>query len=164
MLRFIKSKLKKEPNTIVYKTKEGEEQSLKDVFDDIGISAYELSIDALDMHAHQQTFQRFDKFNAKYNPVNKPQLRTVFLKIDNHINGRFLAEITKEVFADLKDNKHQYAEYRLSIYGKKEEEWDILADWICTYNLFSFNVRWLIQMPRIYQVLFLYFFILFLLI
>merc|ERR1712061_529353 len=29
--------------------------------------------------------------------------------------------------------------------------WSIIADWICKYQLFSTNVRWLIQIPRIYS-------------
>ena len=95
---------------------------------------------------------RFDKFNAKYNPVGKAQLRTIFLKIDNLIKGRFLAEVTKEVCAELEASKYQFAEYRLSIYGRKKEEWDIMGDWICNNNLYSQNVRWMIQMPRIYHV------------
>lgn len=33
-------------------------------------TAYDLSIDTLDMHAHD-TFHRFDRFNLKYNPAGK---------------------------------------------------------------------------------------------
>lgn len=59
------------------------------------MSAYELSIDTLDMHAHQDTFHRFDKFNLKYNPIGESRLREIFLKTDNYIQGRYLAELTK---------------------------------------------------------------------
>eukprot|EP01084_Bolivina_argentea_P036376 67311_1 len=152
LLRFIKAKLKKEGDTICFKTKAGKKQSLREVFEDIGMTGHELSIDALDMHAHQETFQRFDKFNAKYNPIGKAQLRTIFLKIDNLIKGRYLAEITREVAIDLEESRYQFAEYRLSIYGKKKTEWDIVSNWICNNNLNSTQVRWLIQIPRIYPI------------
>ena len=44
------------------------------------------------------------------------------------------------------------AEYRISIYGRSEDEWDKLADWVVEHKLFSHNVRWLIQVPRLYNV------------
>lgn len=47
------------------------------------------------MQAHTDSFHRFDKFNLKYNPVGESRLRTIFLKTDNDIKGRYLAEITK---------------------------------------------------------------------
>ncbi|RAL66407.1 hypothetical protein DID88_006098 [Monilinia fructigena] len=52
------------------------------------LTAYDLSIDTLDMHAHTDSFHRFDKFNLKYNPVGESRLRTIFLKTDNFINGK----------------------------------------------------------------------------
>lgn len=70
------------------------------------------------MHAHVDSFHRFDKFNLKYNPIGESRLRTIFLKTDNLIVGRYLAELTREVFSDLEASKYQMAEYRISIYGK----------------------------------------------
>lgn len=43
-------------------------------------------------------------------------------------------------------------EWRISIYGRSTAEWDKLARWIVRNNLFSHNVRWLIQIPRLYDV------------
>jgi adenosine deaminase len=57
------------------------------------------------------------------------RLREIFLKIDNYIQGKYLAEITAEVLQDLKENKYQNAEYRISIYGKSNDEWNRLAKW-----------------------------------
>ena len=37
------------------------------------------------------------------------------------------------------------AEYRISIYGRKQNEWDQLASWIVNNELHSENVTWLIQ-------------------
>ena len=46
----------------------------------------------------------------------------------------------------------QNCEWRLSIYGRKRDEWDKVAKWIVNHKLFSHNVRWLIQVPRLYDV------------
>src|SRR3954465_10347865 len=83
----------------------------------------------ISLQAHTDSFHRFDKFNLKYNPIGESRLRTIFLKTDNFINGRYLAEITREVFSDLEASKYQMAEYRISIYGRSEDEWDKLAAW-----------------------------------
>jgi AMP deaminase len=40
---------------------------------------------------------------------------------------------------------HQMAEYRISIYGRKQSEWDQLASWIVNNELYSENVVWLVQ-------------------
>jgi AMP deaminase len=151
LLRFIKSKMKKYPDEIVL-FRDGKHLTLAEVFESINLTAYDLSIDTLDMHAHKDSFHRFDKFNLKYNPIGESRLRTIFLKTDNFIKGRYLAEITKEVIADLESSKYQMVEWRISIYGKSLDEWDKLAAWVIDNKLFSHNVRWLIQIPRLYDV------------
>jgi AMP deaminase len=45
----------------------------------------------LDMHAHQDSFHGFE---LKYNPIGESRLREIFLKTDNYIQGRYLAELT----------------------------------------------------------------------
>lgn len=82
-------------------------------------AGYDLNVDTLDMHADKNTFHRFDKFNLKYNPCGQSRLREIFIKQDNLIHGRFLAELTKEVFEDLESSKYQHAEMRISVYGRK---------------------------------------------
>ena len=54
---------------------------LRDVFARLSIEPYDLSIDKLAVMADGGTFQRFDKFNLKYNPCGDSLLRTVFLKV-----------------------------------------------------------------------------------
>lgn len=88
----------------------------------------------------------------KYNPIGESRLRTIFLKTDNDIQGRYLAEITKEVISDLESSKYQMVEWRISVYGRTLDEWDKLAAWVVDNKLFSHNVRWLIQVPRLYDV------------
>ncbi|GAO15288.1 hypothetical protein UVI_02041120 [Ustilaginoidea virens] len=151
LLRFIKSKMKKHPNEVVL-FRDGKHLTLAEVFSSINLTAYDLSIDTLDMHAHTDSFHRFDKFNLKYNPIGESRLRTIFLKTDNFIHGRYLAEITKEVISDLESSKYQMVEWRISVYGKSIDEWDKLASWVVDNKLFSHNVRWLIQIPRLYDV------------
>ncbi|KAL7932888.1 hypothetical protein V8C35DRAFT_305738 [Trichoderma chlorosporum] len=151
LLRFIKSRMKKNPDEVVV-FRDGKHLTLAEVFASINLTAYDLSIDTLDMHAHVDSFHRFDKFNLKYNPVGESRLREIFLKTDNLIKGRYLAELTKEVISDLEASKYQMAEWRLSIYGKSLDEWDKLAAWVVDNKLFSQNVRWLIQIPRLYDV------------
>lgn len=151
LLRFIKSKMKKSPDEVVL-FRDGKHLTLKEVFESIKLTAYDLSIDTLDMHAHTDSFHRFDKFNLKYNPVGESRLRTIFLKTDNFIHGRYLAEITKEVISDVESSKYQMVEWRISIYGRSLDEWDKLAAWVVDHKLYSPNVRWLIQIPRLYDV------------
>jgi AMP deaminase len=94
LLRFIKSKMKRSPHDVVI-FRDGVASTLSEVFQSLGLTAYDLSIDTLDMHAHNDSFHRFDKFNLKYNPIGESRLREIFLKTDNYINGRYLAELTK---------------------------------------------------------------------
>ncbi|KAF2306417.1 hypothetical protein GH714_017823 [Hevea brasiliensis] len=179
LLRFIKSKLRKEPDEVVI-FRDGTYLTLKEVFESLDLTGYDLNVDLLDVHADKSTFHRFDKFNLKYNPCGQSRLREIFLKQDNLIQGRFLAELTKQVFSDLSqanirerlleaflgvDKKPNIflangteffpsfmAEYRISIYGRKQSEWDQLASWIVNNELYSENVVWLIQLPRLYNV------------
>ena len=150
LLRFIKSKMKKCPNEIVL-FRDDKKLTLREVFESINLTAYDLSIDTLDMHAHTDSFHRFDKFNLKYNPIGQSRLRDIFLKTDNFIKGRYLADITREVISDLESSKYQMAEWRISIYGRSLQEWDKLAAWVLDNKIFSPNVRWLIQVPRLYD-------------
>lgn len=151
LLRFIKSKLRKEPDEVVI-FRDGTYLTLKEVFESLDLTGYDLNVDLLDVHADKSTFHRFDKFNLKYNPCGQSRLREIFLKQDNLIQGRFLGELTKQVFSDLNASKYQMAEYRISIYGRKQSEWDQMASWIVNNELYSENVVWLIQLPRLYNV------------
>ena len=151
LLRFIKSKLKKEPDEVVI-FRDGKYLTLKEVFESLNLTPHDLSVDTLDVHADKNIFHRFDKFNLKYNPFGQSRLREIFIKQDNLIHGQFLAEITREVFSDLEASKYQHTEYRISIYGRKPVEWDTLAAWVVQNKLYSPNNVWMIQIPRLYNV------------
>ncbi|CAL4085550.1 unnamed protein product, partial [Meganyctiphanes norvegica] len=152
LLRFIKKAVKTQPDEFVCMDKDTKLMTLKEVFDSLNLTAYDLSVDMLDVHADRNTFHRFDKFNAKYNPVGESRLREVFLKSDNYIHGRYFGHLIKEVMTDLEESKYQNAELRLSIYGKSKDEWEKLSNWAVMHNVYSDNVRWLIQVPRLYDV------------
>lgn len=156
LLSFIKRKVKKHGDEKVLANKDGAsgvEQvlTLDEVFKSLDLSAHELSVDTLDVHADKSTFHRFDRFNLKYNPFGQSRLREIFMKTDNYIKGKFVAELTHEVFKELEMTKYQNSEYRISIYGKDSMEWDKLGEWFERYKVYSDNVRWLIQIPRLFS-------------
>nr|XP_057939328.1 AMP deaminase 2-like isoform X4 [Doryrhamphus excisus] len=151
LLRFIKRAMKKYPQEIVH-VERGKGQTLMEVFETMNLTAFDLSVDTLDMHADRNTFHRFDKFNAKYNPIGESILREIFIKTDNHVEGKYFGHIVKEVMADLEESKYQNVELRLSIYGRSRNEWDKLAKWAVEHQVYSNNVRWLVQVPRLFDV------------
>ncbi|KAK3882003.1 hypothetical protein Pcinc_013589 [Petrolisthes cinctipes] len=152
LLRFIKKAVKNHPDEVVCHSQTHGSMTLSQVFASMNLTAYDLSVDMLDVHADRNTFHRFDKFNAKYNPVGESRLREVFLKTDNYLNGKYFGHIIKEVMSDLEESKYQNAELRLSIYGKSQDEWDKLAQWAVQHKVHNENVRWLIQVPRLFDV------------
>lgn len=82
------------------------------------------------------------------------------------IHGEYMASITRQLITNLEEEKHTCAEYRLSVYsiyiyiyniinnryGRKRDEWAKLAHWFVENKLASTNVRYMIQVPRIYNV------------
>ncbi|XP_059471605.1 AMP deaminase 2 isoform X2 [Neocloeon triangulifer] len=152
LLRFIKKTLKNHADEVVTITRAGEKMTLEEVFQSMNLTPFDLTVDMLDVHADRNTFHRFDKFNAKYNPIGESRLREVFLKTDNYLNGTYFARIIKEVASDLEESKYQNSELRLSIYGKSPDEWEKLAKWAVLNDVYSDNVRWLIQVPRLYDI------------
>ncbi|XP_057203374.1 AMP deaminase 3b isoform X4 [Triplophysa rosa] len=151
LLKFIKDTYKTDAERVVME-KNGKKMTLKQVFDSLKMDPYNLTVDSLDVHAGRHTFHRFDKFNSKYNPVGANELREIYLKGDNYIGGEYFARIIKEVARDMEDSKYQHAEPRLSIYGRSPEEWGSLSKWFIKHKLHSPNMRWIIQVPRIYDI------------
>lgn len=98
LLRFIKKTIKMHANEVVVRDRTGVQMTLKEVFQSLKLTTYDLTVDMLDVHADRNTFHRFDKFNAKYNPIGESRLREVFLKTDNYLNGKYFARIIKVRF------------------------------------------------------------------
>ena len=69
--------------------------------DSLSVQVYLFTIKSASMTVNYQAdasiFERFDRFNNKYNPLGQSDLREIFLKTDNFIRGQYLAEITKQV-------------------------------------------------------------------
>ncbi|KAM9753346.1 AMP deaminase 3b isoform 2-T3 [Menidia menidia] len=151
LLKFIKTTYQTEADRVVLE-KGNQKLTLKQVFDNLNMDPYDLTVDSLDVHAGRQTFHRFDKFNSKYNPVGASELREIYLKTDNYLNGEYFARLVKEVAKELEESKYQHAEPRLSIYGRSPEEWENLATWFIQHKVHSSNMRWMIQIPRIYDI------------
>lgn len=89
-------------------------------------------------------YKRFDRFNNKYNPLGLPLLREVFMKTDNYIDGRYFAELTKELIEIVENKEYIGCEWRISIYGKSSSEWHTLAKWLIDNKLHSHRIRWMI--------------------
>ncbi|XP_023137721.1 AMP deaminase 3b isoform X2 [Amphiprion ocellaris] len=151
LLKFIKTTYQTEADRVVLE-KGNEKMTLKKVFNNLNMDPYDLTVDSLDVHAGRQTFHRFDKFNSKYNPVGASELREIYLKTDNTIKGEYFARLVKEVAKELEESKYQHAEPRLSIYGRSASEWESLATWFIQHKVHSPNMRWMIQVPRIYDI------------
>ncbi|SBT41118.1 AMP deaminase, putative [Plasmodium ovale wallikeri] len=153
LLRFIREKYNTEPDTIVHINEKGMKITLKEIFhDELKSSAYEVNVDSLAVHALGNCFHRFDLFNEKYNPFGQKILRDIFLKTDNYIEGRYLAEITQKEIKILEESKYQHVEWRISIYGRNKNEWIKLAKWVLHNELSSVRIRWIIQIPRLYHI------------
>ena len=68
------------------------------------------------------------------------------------MNGKYFADIIKQVGDDLEESKYQHAEPRLSIYGRNYGEFEKLAKWAVTNEVYSSHLVWLIQIPRIFDI------------
>ena len=101
-----------------------------------------------------QEFQRFDRFNALYNPGGVAAFRTIFLKTSNHQDGKYFAELLKQEMKTRSSRTH--TEMRLSIYGKSMDEWAELAKFVKRNDFYSDackrSNKWMIQTPRIFRI------------
>mmetsp|Transcript_20056 Transcript_20056/g.43015 ORF Transcript_20056/g.43015 Transcript_20056/m.43015 type:complete len:758 (+) Transcript_20056:43-2316(+) len=158
-VNFVRDKLENEGDTVVA---DDGKTTLSEVFRGAGLDFDHLTIDAFNVLADYSVYQRFDNFNSKYSPFRMGQMRKIFLKTDNHIDGRYFAELTKIVLARHEQAKGHAsaAEMRLSIYGMENEEWIKLARWVLRDweggdfpgNMLSSHNRWLVQIPRLWRV------------
>jgi len=159
LLRFMKKKLKLFSDDVVDPGRPDRDGTLGAVFQSMGIGWHDLSLDRLQVWADRSCKHRFDRFNNKYSPMGQNELRNIFLKTDNALGGRYLAELTRELLDDLEEQKYQHVEWRLSIYGRKRDEWLNLSRWVLGRgkglgdgkSLLSPNLRWMIQIPRLYS-------------
>lgn len=91
-VEFVRDKLENEGDTVVLE----DGKTLRQVFEDAGLDSDHLTIDAFNVLADYSVYQRFDNFNSKYSPFRLGQMRKIFLKTSNVIQGRYV-----EVFGKL---------------------------------------------------------------
>ena len=79
---------------VYFDPKTQKEVTLKEYAKEAHLHHNDLSIDHLGVQADNTMFKRFDIFNQKYNPLGMSKLREIFLKSENYMKGRYLAEMT----------------------------------------------------------------------
>ncbi|CAJ1035487.1 Adenosine/AMP deaminase, putative [Leishmania lindenbergi] len=150
ILKFVLAKLKESGDDIAMK-KGDDIITLGQLFVKAGITP-NLTVDQLNVQADHTLFERFDNFNSKYNPMENGDLRSLLLKTDNFMNGRYFAELIHDVFEQYSRDRYTYAENRVSVYGINIKEWDKLANWFATHGMANKHNKWIIQVPRVYKV------------
>lgn len=119
LLRFIKKTMKSWPDDLVaLNSTTNKPMSLQEVFQSMNLTTYDLTVDMLDVHADRNAFHRFDKFNAKYNPIGQSMLRDIFIRSDNYIGGKYFAQILKVSFLIRLLAKH----YVYTQFGAKNDQ------------------------------------------
>eukprot|EP00477_Mikrocytos_mackini_P000351 GAHX01000373.1.p1 GENE.GAHX01000373.1~~GAHX01000373.1.p1 ORF type:complete len:684 (+),score=166.21 GAHX01000373.1:35-2053(+) len=146
LVSYIKRKLEEEPNLVV--TKEG--QTLSEMFKENKLDVDSLNINQIFGRAPKEMFKRFDVFLEEYNIFGLETFRKLFFKYDNFIKGKFLGEILNIELDKCKD-KNIINEYHISVYGLSDKELDVLADFVLDNNLLRENVKWIIQVPRLFD-------------
>ncbi|RNF22559.1 putative AMP deaminase [Trypanosoma conorhini] len=161
LLSFIKKKVKKHADDIVdVEPGTGRFVTLGEFFAKLrtsqmqgaAVNVEDLTVALLKVKAGKDTFNRFDEFNGRYSPLGNSALRTLFLKTDNYMGGRYFAELIRQTFHRQAEDGHTFSEYRLSIYGRHRSEWDQLARWILLHHLLHPTNRWMVQIPRLYSI------------
>ena len=94
-------------------SRKGKDMTLREIFTEMGYEDItKLSIDSIDVQADHTLFNRFDRFNAKYNPLGNSDLRKIFLKTKNKIAGAYFAQLLRKSFTRLDEDGHLFTECR----------------------------------------------------
>jgi AMP deaminase len=155
---FVRNKLRNHSDDQVFQEKDeggkpGKIKTLGEVFSELDLDADTVHVETLRLQADVSLFDRFDRFNARYNVAGSAILRDIFLKNKNFMGGRYFAELIKSSMESLeKSGNGTYVEWRQSIYGNSYDGWSELAQWFVDYDLFSPRVRWMVQFPRIFRI------------
>lgn len=149
LLAFIRKKFVDDANAVVLKRADGRKVTLGEVASSLVshesvqsrgrkaamAAAQMIDYDQMETSADGACFQRFDVFNSRFSPFANPDLRLVFLKVDNLIKGLYFAQLTKGLISDLERQGGVAAEYRISMYGRHCQEWSGIARWLSTHGL-----------------------------
>uniref|UniRef100_A0A1I8F8E9 A_deaminase domain-containing protein n=1 Tax=Macrostomum lignano TaxID=282301 RepID=A0A1I8F8E9_9PLAT len=139
----------------VYVDKSAPAVVIKEIFEAIEIHAYDLNIDMLDV-ARRQAHVSALSTNSTLNTIRWAEItfERCFLKVTNILAADSFAQLLREGDAGSAHSTYQNAELRLSIYGRSSNEWHRLASWAHEHRMLDFgdNVRWIIQVPRLFDV------------
>ncbi|KAI8031865.1 putative AMP deaminase [Camellia lanceoleosa] len=95
---------RKEPDEVII-FRDGTYLTLKEVFESMDLTRYDLNVDLLDVHANKSTFHCFDKLNLKYNPCGQSRQREIFLSkktLSKYKNlDKLVSSIDKEILSKL---------------------------------------------------------------
>ena len=114
-----------------------------------------LTVEGLGLHPPAETQSHpFDAFDPTRNRAGKPaaQLLRAFLTRDTLNGGRFFANsVTPPLHRREQRTKYiQASELSIELYGRYQEEWYRLADWVALNDLNQYNRNmWIIELPRI---------------
>ncbi|CAI4043682.1 metallo-dependent hydrolase superfamily protein SKDI_10G1430 [Saccharomyces kudriavzevii IFO 1802] len=167
---YIWGKINLEPDRIVYQDPEtSRDFTLKDIFqfgcssDDqpIAIGLKLIDDEFLDWYRNIYLTDYHLTPHKVANLAGKEMrfylLAKVFLEFDNFIEGEYLAEIfIKYVIHILEKSKYQLAQVSVNFqfYSKGEDWYKKFSRWLLRWKLVSYNVRWNVQITRIFPKLF----------
>lgn len=80
LLKFIREKAEQDGDRIVM-NKNGKDITLTELFQTLNLHPYHLSLDLLNMQADGTIYQRFDRFNTKYNPFGAVYIYIIIIII-----------------------------------------------------------------------------------
>ena len=83
--KYVREKLAAEAGTVVA-VDGGVRKTLSQIFTESGLDEDHLGLDAFHLLADHSLYQRFDRFNDRYNPMRQSRMRTIFLKSSNAID------------------------------------------------------------------------------
>ncbi|EKE39142.1 hypothetical protein ENUP19_0089G0040 [Entamoeba nuttalli] len=137
LFRYIKSKYENKEivHEIINKEGKKEKETLKDM-----CKRKDININKLTLHKIGVKIYNYDRYK-------EDDLRTVFLNINNIMEGEYFADLVKTEMKHL-EITNCYFELRLSINGKNENEWNLLAQWAKKWNVNSTHNKWIIQFPK----------------
>ncbi|KOH00594.1 metallo-dependent hydrolase superfamily protein DI49_1307 [Saccharomyces eubayanus] len=176
LTEFIWSKLKKEPNKIIYQTSNGRHITLIQLFK---VDFEEANTFSSGLKIIDDSFLEWYKviYLAKYHLINSDSetfidprdkqfrhylIAKTFLEFDNCINGEYLAELLQTfLIKPLETSKYQLCQLSVDFQfyfhnGNSDVDnwWMVFANWLNHYDLFSKNIHWNVRISRIYPALY----------
>lgn len=150
LLDFIINKARNSGDDIVSHQEGKEPQTLRQLLQELNISADSLTVDDLNVQVDTNRIGGVQDEDAQFVPEGRDELLTLLLKTDNEMQGRYFAEMIKLTFENLERDRFTFTENRLPIYGSSNQEWSMLSSWFDTHGMASSHNSWMVQVPRIY--------------